>query len=332
MSAHLGRREFIMLLGGAAAAAWPRAARAQQQAGLPLVGLLSPLSATAAVRNIEAFRHGMRDLGYLDGRNVAFAFRFADGQGARVPTLVNDLVALKPAVIMVGSPAAVLETHKATRTIPIIALSSQDLIALGLAVSKARPGGNVTGFWLEDEALIGKRLELLKHAVPGITRVGVMVNPGDAGDAHSLEALPAAARELGLAVRVIDVRAAAEFEAAFATAVREGLDGLHITSSPLFNTNRAQVAALAARARLPAVYRFREFAAAGGLIAYSVNLPDIYRRSAGLVDKILKGASPGDLPIERATKFELIVNLKTAKSMGLVIPEPFLLLADEVIE
>jgi len=326
------RRQFISLLGGAAAA-WPLAARAQQPTGQPLVGLLSPLSAAAWVHILAAFRRGMRDLGYVEGANVAFAIRYADGQVARLPALANELVALKPAVIAVGSPAAVLETHKATRTIPIVGVTSDDPTAVGLAASLARPGGNVTGFWAEgDEALIGKQLDLLKHAVPGISRVGIMINPDDAADARSLKALPAAARALGLAVRVLDVRTAAEFEAAFAAAVREGLQGLHVSQSPLFYANRTQVTAIAARAGLPAVYGFREFAAAGGLISYAASPPDIWRRNAGLVDKILKGASPGDLPIERPTQFDLVVNLKTAKSMGLTIPEPFLLLADELIE
>jgi putative ABC transport system substrate-binding protein len=326
------RREIITLLGGAAVS-WPLAATAQQPAAQPLVGLLSPLSATAAARNVAAFRHGMRDLGYVEGRNVAFALRFADGQVARLPVLANELVALKPAVIVVGSPAAVLEAHKATRTIPIVMNVSYDPMALGIAASMARPGGNVTGSWSEgDEALIGKRLELLKHAAPGMSRVGVMVNPDDAGDVRPLDALPAAARALGLAVRVLEVRTAAEFEPAFAAATREGLHGLHVSQVPLFNSSRAEVTALAARARLPAVYGFREFAVAGGLISYAASLPDIYRRFAGQVDKILKGASPGDLPIERPTKFELVVNLKTAKAIGLTIPESFLLLADEIIE
>ena len=326
------RRQFISLLGGAAAA-WPLAARAQQPTGQPLVGLLSPLSAAAWVHILAAFRRGMRDLGYVEGANVAFAIRYADGQVARLPALANELVALKPAVIAVGSPAAVLETHKATRTIPIVGVTSDDPTAVGLAASLARPGGNVTGFWAEgDEALIGKQLDLLKHAVPGISRVGIMINPDDAADARSLKALPAAARALGLAVRVLDVRTAAEFEAAFGAAVREGLQGLHVSQSPLFYANRTQVTAIAARAGLPAVYGFREFAAAGGLISYAASPPDIWRRNAGLVDKILKGASPGDLPIERPTQFDLVVNLKTAKSMGLTIPEPILLLADEVIE
>ena len=325
------RRDFIAAF-GCVAAAWPLAARAQQLIHQPLVGLLSPLSATAAAPYVGVFRRGMRDLGYVEGANVSFAFRFADGQVAKLSALANELVALRPAVIVAGSPAAVLETHKATRTVPILMNMSEDPTLVGLAASMARPGGNVTGFWIGDEALIGKRLDLLKLAVPGISRVGVMVNPDDAGDANAIKALPAAARALGLAVRVLDVRSAAELEPGFATAVREGLQGLHVSQTPLFNANRAQVTAMAARAGLPAIYGFREFAVMGGLISYAASLPHIYRQLAGLVDNILKGASPADMPIERPTTFELVVNLKTAKAMGLTIPEPFLLLADEVIE
>jgi ABC-type uncharacterized transport system substrate-binding protein len=292
------RREFVTLLGGAAAA-WPLAAGAQQPTGRPLVGLLNPLSPAAAAHIVGAFRRGMRDLGYVEGTNVVFAFRFADGQVARLPAVANELVALKPAVIAVGSPAAVLETHQATRTIPIVMVTSHDPVAIGIASSLARPGGNVTGFWTEgDEALIGKQLDLLKHAVPGVARVGVMVNPDDTADARSLKALPAAARALGLAVRVLDVRTAAELEPAFAAAVREELQGLHVSLSPLFYAHRMQVTAMAAQAGLPTIYGFREFAVAGGLIS-AASLPDIWRRVAGLVDKILKGANPGDLPIER---------------------------------
>ena len=206
-------------------------------------------------------------------------------------------------------------------------------MAVGLAASMARPGGNVTGFWLEgDEVLIGKRLNLLKLAVPGISRVGIMVNPDDKGDTSSINALPAAARALGLAVRVLNVRAAVEIEPSVAAAVGEGLQGLHVSQGPLFNANRAQVTAMAARAGLPAVYGFREFAVAGGLISYAASLSDIYRRLAGRVDDILKGASPGDLPIERPTKYELVINLKTAKALGIEVPPTLLARADEVIE
>jgi ABC-type uncharacterized transport system substrate-binding protein len=240
MTAKMKRREFITLLGGAAAG-WPLAARAQQPTGQPLVGLLSPLSAAAWVHIVGAFRRGMRDLGYVEGANVDFAFRFTDGQVARLPALANELVALNPAVIAVGSPAAVLETHKATRTIPIVIVTSDDPPALGLAASLARPGGNVTGFWTEgDEALIGKQLDLLKHAVPGISRVGMMINPDDTADARSLKALPAAARALGLTVRVLDVRAAAEFEPAFCRRSWRRAAGTARQSEPVGSTPTAR--------------------------------------------------------------------------------------------
>ena len=326
------RRQFITLIGGAAAA-WPLAARAQQTQGRPLIGVLSPLSAEMAARNIEALRQGLRDLGYVEGRNVGFEFRYAEGNLERLPALAAELAALQPAVIVAGSAPGALAARNATRTIPIVIASVQDPMALGLAVSMARPGGNVTGFWAEgDDSLIGKRLELLKDAVPGTSRLGVFVDPSDASDVSTVKALPAAARALSLELRVIEVHAADEFEAAFASAAREGVQGLYVSQNPFFFARRAQIAAMALRARLPAVDGYREFAVAGGLISYATSLPDFYRRFGGFVEKILKGANAGDLPIERATKFELIVNLKTAKALGLTVPESFLLRADEVIE
>ena len=331
------RRQFITLLGGAAAAPaafWPRAARAQQPAGRPLIAVLSPLSTAMAARNLDAFRSGLRDLGYVEGRNIAIEYRFAEGEIARLPNLAAELVALKPAAIVTGALPAVLAARDATRTIPIIMTAIvQDPVPLGLAASMARPGGNVTGFWIEgDEAMIAKRLELLKEAVPGISRVGVIVNADNPTEAANRNSLPAAARALGLTVRILEVRAVTEFEAAFAAAVDHGLQGLHVSQDLLFNNHRSEIAALAAQARLPAVYAFREFVAAGGLMSYAASLPDGYRRSAALVDKILKGASPADLPIERPTKFELVLNLQTAKALGLELPATLLARADEVIE
>jgi putative tryptophan/tyrosine transport system substrate-binding protein len=328
------RREFITLLGGSATAmAWPLRLSAQQTQGRPLIGVLSPLSQEMAARNIEALRQGLHDLGYVEGRNVGIEFRYADGNLGRLPALAAELAALQPAVIIAGSAQGALAARNATRTIPIVIASVQDPMALGLAISMARPGGNVTGFWSEgDESLIGKRLELLKDAVPGTSRLGVFVDPSDASDVSTVKALPAAARALGLELRIIEVHSAAEFEAAFATAAREGAQGLYVSQNPFFFARRAQITAMAVRARLPAVDGYREFAVAGGLISYATSLPDFYRRFGAFVDKILKGANAGDLPIERATKFELVVNLKTAKALGLAIPESFLLRADEVIE
>jgi putative ABC transport system substrate-binding protein len=277
-------------------------------------------------------RQGLRELGYVDGRNIAFEFRYADGDLARLPALAAELVALQPAVIIAGSAPGAVAAHNATRAIPIVMAGVQDPMALRLAASMARPGGNVTGFWAEgDDSLIGKRLELFKDAVPGASRLAVFVDPTDASDVSTVKAVPAAARALALDLRVIEVRTA-DFDAAFAAAARELAQGLYVSQTPFFFARRTEIAALAVRARLPSVDGYREFALAGGLISYATSLPDFYRRFGGFVDKILKGANAGDLPIERATKFELVVNLKTAKALGLTIPESFLLRADELIE
>jgi putative tryptophan/tyrosine transport system substrate-binding protein len=325
------RREFITLLGGAAVV-WPLAARAQHTAGHPLIGVVSPLSSASAAYNIKAFREGLRELGYMEGSNITIELRFAEGAIERLPDLVTELVALKPAVIVAGSPPAALAARNVTRTIPIVINSSENPVVLGLAGSLARPGGNVTGFWWDDEDLTGKRFELLKEALPGTARVGIIVNPNDASDNNILKSLPAVARALDLTVRVFEVRAPTELETAFMTATREDLQGLQISLAPLFFSHRATLATLAAKARLPAIYGMREFATVGGLMSYGASLPDIYRRLAGFVDKILKGTSSADLPIQRPTKFELVINLKTAKGMGLTIPESFLLRADALIE
>jgi len=322
------RRAFIAMLGGAAA--WPYAVRAQQRSNVPLLGVLSPISAAAAARNMAALRAGLHDLGYVEGQNVTIAFRFADGVIERLPALAAELVALKPAVIVAGSPPAAVAVHDLTRAIPIVMNSSPDPIALGLAASLARPGGNVTGFWWGDEGLVGKQIQLLREVVPSLSRVGIAVHPDDATTPTA--DLPGIAGALGLAARVIEVHSAADFETVFATAAREQLQGLHFGTSPLFIGNRATVTALAARVRLPVVYGIREFVTAGGLMSYGTNLPEVYRRKAVLVDKILKGAKPADLPIQRPTAFELVINVKAAQELGLTVSESLLLRADEVIE
>jgi ABC-type uncharacterized transport system substrate-binding protein len=327
------RREFITLLGGAAAT-WPVVARAQQPINRPLIGVLSPLSPVAAARNIEALRAGLRELGYVEDRNIVLELRFAEGIPGRLPELAAELVALKPDVILAGAAGGILAAHKATRTIPLVMLGMlEDPVAMGLVSSIARPGGNVTGSWtFGDDALVGKRLEFLKHVVPSLARIGVIINPSDSTDDIVLKRLAAPARALGVTFSLFEARETADFDGVFARAAREGMQALFVSQSPLFNSHRAEVAALAARVRLPAIYGFREFAEAGGLMSYGANLPAVYRRSARLVDKILKGASPADLPIEVPTRFELIVNLKAAKAIGLTIPDSFVQLADEVIE
>jgi ABC-type uncharacterized transport system substrate-binding protein len=327
------RREFIAVVGGAAAA-WSLAARAQQLSpDRPIVGVLAPQSQAASARNIEAFRKGLRDLGYVEGRNITLEIRYGDGLPERLPQLAAELVALKPAVIRAGSTAGLVAVHNATQTIPLVGATLEDPIALGLVKSISRPGTNVTGTWIAgDDALVGKRLGLLKDVVPGVSRVAAMVNPGDSSDAPLLRLLPATAHALGLGLLVIEAREASELPVAFDNVTRDGVHALFISSSPLFTSHRREIVSMAARLRLPAIYGWREFPEAGGLVSYGPSLPDLYRQSATMVDKILKGANPADLPVEVPTRFELVVNLKTAKALGLKVSEPFLLLADEVIE
>jgi putative tryptophan/tyrosine transport system substrate-binding protein len=326
------RRDFITLLGGAAAA-WPLAARGQQSSGVPLIGILSPLSEGTATRNIEGFRKGMRELGYLEGRNMTLALRFAEGMPERMPALATELVGLKPDVIVAAPETSLLAVRNVTRTIPVITIWLQDPVASGAVESIARPGGHVTGTWIAaEDALVGKRLELIKEAVPTIARIGVLVGPAEVQDSVVVRLLSAPSRALGLTVNVFTVRDAAGIGAAFAAAARENVQALFVSQSPFFNTHRVEIAEQAARARLPAIYGFREFADAGGLMSYGPSLPDVYRRFAALVDKILKGASPADLPVEVPTRFTLIINLKAARAIDLTIPESFLLRADEVIE
>jgi putative tryptophan/tyrosine transport system substrate-binding protein len=326
------RRQFITLLGGAAAA-WPLAARAQQ-AAMPLIGVLSPVSAAVAVRNIAAFRQALRDLGYVEGRNIAIEYRFAEGVSERLTRSAAELGGLNPSVIVVGSMSGIMSASKVTRTVPLIMIGgTEDPVRLGLAESFARPGGNVTGFLLTaDQEILGKRLQLLRDAAPGISRVGVMANPDSAGDAAELKMVPSVAGRVGLRYRLFEVRTEGELDAALAAVASDDLQALYVSWAPVFNFHRARVIAVASNLRLPAIYGFREFVQSGGLMSYGPDLPDQYRRAATYVDKILKGARPGELPLQLAEKYELVINLKTAKVLGLTISESFLLLADEVIE
>ena len=325
------RREFITLLGGVAA--WPVAARAQQSSGRPLVGILSPLSETTATRNIEGFREGLRELGYVEGRNITIALRFANGMPERMPALAAELAALKPDVIIAAPESSLAAVRGVTRTIPVITIWLQDPVLSGAADAIARPGGHVTGTWIAgDDALVGKQLELLKEAVPAAARVGVFVNSAEVTDKAVTNLLTVPARALGLTITVIEVSDAAGIEAAFAAAASNGAQALFVSQSPFFNTHRVEIAERAQRARLPAIYGFREFAIAGGMMSYGPSLPAVYRRFATLVDKILKGESPANLPIEVPTRFELVINLKAAKAIDLAISESFLVRVDEVIE
>jgi putative ABC transport system substrate-binding protein len=327
------RREFLGVLVVAMAATWPSPAFSQKNER-PLIGVLSPISAGAAARNVEALRARLRELGYTEGRNVTLDLRFAGGIISRLPELATELVALKPAAIIAGSEPAIIAVHNATHVVPIIMSSiSRDPVALKLANSLSRPGGNVTGFWIEGEqAMIGKRLEMLKEAVPGIARVGLLMNPDDGIDSHSIRALPDIQRTLSLTFRLYEAKTQGDFANAIEQAARDDMQALYVSFAPVFNNNRSEITALAMRHRLPAVYAFREFAVAGGLMSYATSLPGIYRQAAGVADKILHGTPAGEIPIERPVRFELVVNIGTAKALGLTISESFLLRADEVLE
>jgi putative ABC transport system substrate-binding protein len=314
------RRAFITLLGGAVAA-WPIAARAQQ--AMPLIGVLSPSSVVGAARNIKAFRQGLRDLGYVEGQNVAIEYRFAEGVLERLTSLTLELVALNSSVIVVGSTSGIVSARKVTQTVPLITIgTTDDPVRLGLAENFARPGRNVTGFLLvADQEIVGKRLQLLRDAAPGISRVGIIVNPDSPGDAAEVRILPSVAGRIGLQYRVFD-----------ATIERDGLQALYVSWNPLFNVHRATVTFNASKLRLPTIYGFREFVQSGGLMSYGPDLPDQYWRAAAYVDKILKGARAAELPLQVAAKYELVINLKTANTLGLEISPTLLALADEVIE
>jgi putative tryptophan/tyrosine transport system substrate-binding protein len=326
------RRDFLTLLGGTAAA-WPLAARAQQPA-MPLIGVLSPSSVVGAARNIKAFRQGLRDLGYVDGQNVAIEYRFAEGVLERLTSLTLELVALNSSVIVVGSTSGIVSARKVTQTVPLITIgTTDDPVRLGLAENFARPGKNVTGFLLvADQEIVGKRLQLLRDAAPGISRVGIIVNPDSPGDAAEVRILPSVAGRIGLQYRVFEVRKEAELEPTFATIARDGLQALYVSWNPLFNVHRATVTFNASKLRLPTIYGFREFVQSGGLMSYGPDLPDQYWRAAAYVDKILKGARAAELPLQVAAKYELVINLKTANTLGLEISPTLLALADEVIE
>ena len=307
--------------------------RRKNKAARPLVAVLSPLSRTAAMRNIAALRSGLRDLGYVEGRNVTVEIRYGDGEPGKMPALAAELVALSPAVILGGSKSSFISLRDATRTIPIVMLTADDPVAAGLVNSIAHPGGNVTGNWIFGaDGLVGKRLDFLKLVVPDLSRVGVLLNPDDPTDVVTAKGMATAASALGLSYQVLEFHEASDFKVVSAQIEHSDLQGLLVGQGPTFNTRRAEIAAMVQRLRLPAVYGFREFVEAGGLMSYGPDLPDVYRQSARLIDKILKGVSPAELPVEIPTRYELIINLKTAKALGLTISDSFQLLADEVIE
>ena len=310
--------------------ATPVPTEAQQSAKVPRIGWLSIASRTPAVSHlIEAFWQGLRELGYVEGQNIAIEYRFAEGRPERLPEFAAQLVALKVDILVTPNPAGTQAAREATRTIPIVILGVADPVGSGLVASLSRPGGNITG--LTSPVMWGKRLELLKETVPKAFRVAVLRNPTNPETADMSRDVGGAARALGVQLQVLDVRVPIELDSAFARMTRDRAGALLVTGDTLFTLHREQIAVLAIKRRLPAISWAREFAEASLLMAYGRSLPYEFRRAATYVDKILKGAKPADLPVEQPTKFELVVNLKTAKALGLTIPQSVLIRADQVI-
>jgi putative ABC transport system substrate-binding protein len=324
------RRQFITLLGGAAA--WPLAARAQQ-AAIPIIGFLHPTSTDAFPDRLRGFRQGLKDTGYVEGENVMIVYRFAENQIDRLSAMAGDLVTSRVAVITAANSPPALAAKAATTTIPIVFITPEDPVRLGLVTSFAKPGGNVTGINLLSGELAAKRLELLRELVPRAARVAVLVNPANPSTTETtLRDVEAAARSMGLQIQVLNASTSHEIDAAFATLARERSDTLFVGGDPFFTSRRVQLAILAAHYSIPSTSGTREIAEAGGLMSYGANIPNAWREAGAYVGRILKGAKPADLPVVQSTKFELVINAQTAKTLGLAMSPSLLAIADEVIE
>jgi len=330
MTVTIGRRELLAALGGTAVA-WPLAARAQQTRKLPTIGYLG--AGTPAVQSqwAAAFVNGLRELGWFEGRDVTIEYRWAEGHPERFTEIAAEFVRLKVDVIFTYATLPVLAAKQVTSVIPIVFAAAGDPIAGGLVASLARPGGNVTGLSNQSADLAGKRLELLREVVPGLRRLAIMGNVGNPVSALEMREVQAAAGTLGLEIHTLEIRRAEDIAPAFET-LKGRAEALYVALDPLLTTNRVRINILALGARLPTMLGVREYVEAGGLMSYGPNFLDLFRRAAGLVDKILRGAKPADLPVEQPTKFDLVLNVTAAKVLGLTIPESFLLRADEVIE
>ena len=304
----------------------PLTVTAQPRSTVPRIGILTP-AAEAATPLWEAFRQGLRDLGYVEGKNIVLEYRFAAGQNERLPALAAELVHLQVDLMVTNGVAAAQAAKDATQTIPIVMATGGHVVVASLA----RPGGNITGLSLMVPELDGKRLELLKEVLPHVSRVAVLQHAGNPVSPAALRAIEATAHGLGLQLHALAVRHPDELDSVFAAMTREGAEALIVLADAVFWNHRTRMVALTAQHRLPAVFDAREFADAGGLMTYGPHVPDNYRRAAVYVDKILKGAKPADLPVEQPMKFELVINLKTAKALGMTMPPSLLLLADEVI-
>jgi len=331
----MDRRAFIGSLAGGLLAA-PFAADAQLSAKVPRIGYLSANSMAASPPNLhEAFRQGLYDLGYVEGRNVVIEYREAEGKFERLPGLAAELVALKVDVIVAPTTVAALATKQATTTLPIVFFGSTDPVTSGLVTNLGRPGGNVTGLSGFSPETVGKCVDLLKQAVPGVGRIAVLLQPGAAGERteqDTLKEAEVAARALRVRLQIVAARDPADIDRAFSDMTRGGARALTVWTSAMLVHERGRLVALAAKNRLPAVYTFSEFVQDGGLMSYGHSQADLNRRAASYVDKILKGAKPGDLPVEQPTKFDLVINLKTGRALGLTIPPSLLARADQVIE
>jgi putative ABC transport system substrate-binding protein len=326
------RRAFLLAAAAWPALAWSGALRAQAPAKLPRIGLLSANSPSASALWHQALRQGLRDLGWVEGKNISIEYRDAEGRSDPLPDLAADLVRLKVDLIVASTTTDALAAQKATSAIPIVMVAAGDPVAVGLVESLARPGGNITGLSQMSGEMVGKRLELLKEMVPRLSRVAVLWNPRNAASTLNWKEIQLPARQLGVELHSLEVRRPDELDQAFGDAMRARAGALAVMPDPLFAANLKRIADLATKSRLPSIFHISVFADAGGLVAYGPDRADMYRRAATFVDKILKGTKPGDLPIERATKFELVINIRTAKALGLDIPRDLRLRADSVIE
>ena len=326
------RREFITLLGGAAATAWPLTARAQQ-AAIPVIGFVNPASPQSYARPLSAFLKGLDETGYVDGHNVAIEYRWAEGHYDRLPALAADLVHRQVAVIAATATAAALAVKATNTTIPIVFETGDDPIRLGLVVSLSRPGGNITGITQTNVEVAPKRLQLLHELIPTANVMALLVNPTDGPLAEiTTKEMQAAAHTLGLELQVLNASTERDIDDAFAKLIQLRAGGLVIGGGPFLISRSGQLAALAARHAVPAIFQYREFAVAGGLLSYGSDITDSYRLTGVYTGRILKGEKPSDLPVQQATKVEMIINLKTAKALGINVPNTLIGRADEVIE
>jgi ABC-type uncharacterized transport system substrate-binding protein len=326
----IGRREFITLLGGAAAAVWPVAARAQQPSKLQTIGFLGPTTPSSQSQHLAAFVQRLRELGWIEGRDVAIEVRWAEGRDERYAQIANEFVRLKVDVILTHNTLPVLAAKQATSVIPIVFASAGDPVSTGIA-SLGRPGGNITGLSSQATDTASKRLEFLREIVPSLQRLAIIGNVGNPFSVLEIGEVQAAARALGLDFVVLEIRRAEDVVPAF-DALKGRAEALYIAPDSLLFANRIRINTLALGARLPMMCFNREYVEAGGLLSYGASFTDLFRRAAGYVDKILRGAKPADLPVEQPTKFDLVINLTTAKALGLTVPPSLLARADEVLE